>query len=75
MEKKELSIQATKTEFVKSIYNWLIDTLKQRGHEDCINCFTIEGSSIMCSLPDNYFLSYSIPANTKIEMKFIAKKS
>ena len=29
----------------------------------------------MCKLPQDYFNLYSIPANTKIEMKFISKKS
>ena len=75
MDKKELSAQATKAEFVKSIHNWLMNTLKQLGREEYSNCFTIEGSSIMCNLPDDYFNWYSIPANTKIEMKFISKKS
>lgn len=75
MDKKELSAQATKAEFIKSIHNWLMNTLKQLGREEYSNCFTIEGSSIICNLPDNYFNLYSIPANTKIEMKFISKKS
>lgn len=75
MDKKELSAQATKTEFVKSIHHWLINTLKQNGKEEYSDCFTIEGSSIMCQLPADYFNLYSIPANTKIEMKFISKKS
>lgn len=75
MEKKELSAQATKTEFVKSIHNWLMNTLEQYGKEEYQKCFTIEGSSIICQLPDNYFDLYTIPANTKIEMKFVVKKN
>lgn len=75
MDKKELSAQAAKTEFVKSIHNWLMNTLKQNGKEEYSDCFTIEGSSIMCNLPDNYFNLYTIPTNMKIEMKFIVKKS
>lgn len=75
MSKKELSANATKAEFVKSIHNWLMNTLKQNGKEEYSDCFTIEGSSIMCRLPDNYFDLFSIPADTKIEMKFISKKS
>ena len=74
MEHKELSATATKTEFVKSIYNWLMRTLEENGNGEYISCFTLEGSSIMCNLPDNYFQNYSIPHNTKIEMKFISKK-
>lgn len=72
--KKELSAQQTKTEFVKSIHNWLMKTLKQNGKEEYSNCFTIDGSSIMCHLPDNYFDNFSIPSGLKIEMKFIVKK-
>lgn len=74
MDKKELSTNAAKAEFVKSIYHWLMKTLKERGKEEYSSCFTIEGSSIMCQLPENYFNLYTIPANTKIEMKFISKK-
>ena len=74
MNKEILSTQAAKNEFVKSIHNWLMNTLRQNGKEEYNNCFTIEGSSIMCSLPSNYFDRYDIPAGIKIEMKFIAKK-
>lgn len=75
MEKKELTSTAAKTEFVKSIHHWLMETLKRNGKEEYSDCFTIEGSSIMCRLPQDYFNSYTIPANTKIEMKFVSKKS
>lgn len=75
MDKKELSTNAAKTEFVKSIHHWLMKTLEQNGKTEYKKCFTIEGSSIMCQLPQDYFNLYSIPANTKIEMKFISKKS
>ena len=75
MGKKELSAQGAKNEFVKSIHHWLMNTLKQNGKEEYQNCFTIEGSSIMCQLPQNYFDLYDIPANTKIEMKFVSKKT
>lgn len=74
MELKELTATQTKTEFIKSIYNWLMRTLEEHGNEEYKDCFQIEGSSIMCSLPDNYFNIYNIPHNTKIEMKFISKK-
>lgn len=75
MGKKELSAQSAKNEFVKSIHYWLMKTLEKNGKEEYSNCFTIEGSSIMCQLPPNYFDMYDIPVNTKIEMKFISKKN
>lgn len=75
MSKEMLSAQATKNEFVKSIHHWLMNTLEKNGKEQYKNCFTIEGSSIMCQLPQDYFNLFDIPANTKIEMKFISKKS
>ena len=75
MDKKELSTNAAKVEFVKSIHHWLMRTLEQNNKSEYKDCFTIEGSSIMCQLPQDYFNLYSIPANTKIEMKFISKKS
>lgn len=74
MEKKVLNAQATKVEFISSIYNWLMTTLETNGKEEYKKCFTIEGSSIMCSLPDNYFNTLSIPENTRIEMKFVTKR-
>jgi len=75
MNKKELTATATKAEFVKSIYNWLMKTLEANDFSEYKECFQIEGSSIMCNLPDNYFNLYTIPHGTKIEMKFITKKS
>ena len=74
MEKKELSAQAAKVGFVKSIHYWLMNTLERNEKSEYKDCFTIEGSSIMCKLPDNYFDLYSIPSNLKIEMKFTVKK-
>ena len=73
--KKALNATQTKAEFVKSIHNWLMRTLEQNNKAEYKNCFTIEGSSIMCELPTDYFNLFDIPANTKIEMKFISKKS
>lgn len=75
MDKKELSTNAAKAEFVKSIHHWLMLTLEQNNTPEYKKCFTIEGSSIMCKLPENFFNLYNIPADTKIEMKFISKKS
>lgn len=75
MKKEKLSSARAKTEFVQSIHRWLMKTLEERGHEDCKNCFTVEGSSIMCELPTFFFDRYEIPENTKIEMKFVLKKS
>lgn len=75
MKKEKLTAQATKNEFVKSIHKWLMNTLSAHGNEQYQDCFKIEGSSIICTLPENYFYDFEIPAGTKIEMKFIAKKS
>lgn len=74
MEKKQLTAQGTKAEFINSIYNWLMKTLEQNDKSEYKKCFTIEGSSIMCALPDEYFNLFSIPENTRIEMKFITKR-
>lgn len=69
-----LSSTATKAKFIDSIYNWLMRTLDEVGNGQYKECFQKEGSSIICSLPDNYFNNYAIPHGTKIEMKFISKK-
>lgn len=74
MENKVLSVSETKTEFIKSIHKWLMETLDTRGKGQYKDYFKIEGSSIMCSLPDNYFDYREIPHGTKIEMKFVTKK-
>ena len=75
MAKKELSAQSAKNEFVKSIHKWLMATLETNGKSEYKDCFTIEGSSIMCQLPDDYFTDFIIPTGTKVEMKFVSKKS
>jgi len=75
MKKEVLGVNQTKAEFVKSIHGWLMRTLKSLNREEYQKCFKIEGSSIMCKLPDNYFDNYEIPSGTCIEMKFISKKS
>lgn len=73
--KEVLNTNKAKAEFVKSIHHWLMRTLEQNDKVEYKNCFTIEGSSIMCELPSDYFNNFDIPAGTKIEMKFISKKS
>lgn len=73
-KRETLGVNTTKNMFINSIYNWLIATLKKVGNGDYVDTFKIDGSSIICNLPDNYFARYSIPAGTKIEMKFITKK-
>ena len=73
--KEILNSTKAKAEFIQSIHHWLMRTLEQNNKAEYKNCFTIEGSSIMCQLPQDYFNLYSIPAGTKIEMKFISKKS
>ena len=76
MEKKEtLTAAKTKVEFIKSIHKWLMATLERNEKSEYKSCFTIEGSSIMCELPSNYFRDFNIPEGTKIEMKFVIKKS
>ena len=74
-EKRTLNANETKSEFVKSIHNWLLDTLDRVGNGAYKSCFKIEGSSIICDLPPEYFTHFNIPANTKIEMKFITKRN
>ena len=73
--KEVLTAAKAKAEFIQSIHTWLMRTLDQNGKSEYKDCFTIEGSSIMCNLPTNYFNNFDIPAGTKIEMKFISKKS
>jgi hypothetical protein len=73
--KEVLNSTKAKAEFVQSIHHWLMLTLERNGKEEYKDCFTIDGSSIMCNLPTNYFNNFDIPAGTKIEMKFISKKS
>ena len=73
--KEVLNTNKAKAKFVKSIHHWLMRTLEQNDKAEYKNCFTIEGSSIMCELPSDYFNNFDIPAGTKIEMKFISKKS
>lgn len=70
-----LSAAKTKAEFINSIYKWLMNTLEVNNKSEYKDCFIIDGSSIICNLPENYFNMYTIPAGTKIEMKFITKKS
>jgi len=74
MEKEKLSPQAAKAEFIKSIHKWIGETLEKKNKQEYYDCFKIEGSSIMCELPEDYFNLYSIPSNLKIEMKFVVKK-
>ena len=73
--KEKLSAQAAKVEFAKHFHRYMINSLKQNGNEGYSNCFRIEGSSIMCDLPVNFFNDYIIPEITRIEIKFIVKKA
>ena len=73
--KKELSAQGAKSEFVRSIHEFMMHMLKTKGKEEYNTCFRIEGSSIMCDLPQEYFAAFDIPKGVKIEMKFILKKN
>lgn len=74
MASEIISATKAKSEFIKSIYKWMMTTLDNNGKSEYKNCFKLEGSSIMCELPTNYFTTFEIPAGTKIEMKFISKK-
>lgn len=74
-EKKDLSAQGLKMEFIKSIHSWLVDTLEKRGNGEYKDNFVVEGSSIMCHIPENFFANFNVPEGTVIEMKFVAKKS
>lgn len=73
--KEMLNTTKTKIEFIKSIHHWMDLTFQRNGTPEYIKNFTIEGSSIMCELPENFFSNFDIPTGTKIEMKFISKKS
>ena len=73
--KEVLNSTKAKAEFIQSIHHWLMLTLERNDKSEYKDCFTVEGSSIMCILPTNYFNNFDIPAGTKIEMKFISKKS
>ena len=73
--KEVLNSTKAKAEFIQSIHHWLMLTLERNDKSEYKDCFTIEGSSIICNLPTNYFNNFDIPAGTKIEMKFISKKS
>lgn len=74
MSKEMLSSAKAKAEFIRSIHKWLMRTLDENGNGQYKENFKIEGSSIMCDLPSNFFSAYDIPENTRIEMKFVSKK-
>jgi len=73
--KQSLSANETKLKFVQSVHTFIMQVFEKEGFTQYQDCFKLEGSSIMCYLPENFFTEFSIPANTKIEMKFITKKS
>ena len=74
LEKKDLSAQGAKTEFINDIYSFMMKVLDDKGKSQYKECFVRDGSSIMCNLPADYFNFFNIPENTRIEIKFIAKK-
>lgn len=74
-DKRVLNATETKKEFIESIHNWLMNTLEKLNRSEYKKCFTIDGSSIMCDLPPEYFTYFEIPENTRIEMKFITKRN
>ena len=74
MAKKMLSSTAAKAKFMDTIYNLIVYTLKKKNKDEYVDCFVKDGSSIMCHLPADFFMNFDIPADTTIEMKFVAKK-
>ena len=74
-EKRILNATETKKEFIESIHTWLMDTLRRNQKNEYQKCFKIEDNSIICDLPPEYFTWCNIPANTRIEMKFITKRN
>lgn len=74
-EKRRLNATETKQEFIGSIHNWLMHTLERLDRSEYKKCFTIDGSSIMCELPPEYFTNFEIPEGTRIEMKFVTKRN
>lgn len=76
MAKSLLNATATKTMFLKRVAGILQAAVDKSPNADRLqNLFVVEGSSIMCNIPDDFFELYEIPANTKIEMKFVTKKA
>lgn len=75
MEKQILTAQEAKKRFMVSVYNMICDTLRRGKHEDVVSNFRLQDSSIMVDIPADFFLGYDVPENTKIEIKFIAKKA
>ena len=74
--KSTISVSETKVKWIQSVFDMMMRTMDDNGKSEFKSCFAIEGSSIICNLPkDDTFGMYSIPENTKIEMKFIAKKN
>lgn len=74
--KSTLSASETKAKWIQSVFDMMMRAMDASGKSEFKGCFAIEGSSIICNLPkDDTFGMYSIPENTKIEMKFITKKN
>ena len=74
-EKRTLNANETKKEFIESIHHWLLDTLRRNNKDGYQKCFNIVDNSIICDLPPEYFTCFNIPENTRIEMKFITKRT
>ena len=74
--KPTISVSETKAKWIQSVFDMMMRAMDSSGKSEFKSCFSIEGSSIICNLPKNdTFGMYSIPENTKIEMKFITKKN
>lgn len=72
MDKKAYTTQEAKMAFMQSMYGYLQRTFAEHNVP---NFLTIEGSSIFVNLPSDFFTQYTVPENTRFEMKFIAKKA
>ena len=75
MNKVILNAQSAKKEFVKSIHNWLMNTLDKNNKSEYKDNFKLQDASILCDIPSDYFDHFEIPEGLKIEIKFTVKKS
>lgn len=73
--KRTLNATQTKQAFIESIHKGLIKILNDNGNGKYAKMFTIDGNSIICNLPSEYFTWAEIPEGTKIAMNFVTKRN
>lgn len=73
MQKEKLKPQDAKKRFMETVRKNILAKLDERGR-DCEDLFVVQGGSIICELPSDFFSNYELPPGFKIEMKFIAKQ-